>query len=106
MAAKRRNLELGFILFLALIRNAQGSCTASGGDLDGPCIFPWKETRYGPWFNECADPDNSGRLWCGTKLYGRFHWKGVVEKWGYCDSNCFTTITATSKYHNNYNHYY
>ena len=58
MAAKGRKLEWG-ILFLALIRNAQGSCTASGGNLDGPCLFPYE--YGGTLHNECKDHDNSGR---------------------------------------------
>ena len=68
----------------------QGLCTASGGNLDGPCIFPWYD--YGQWFNECANPDDSARPWCGTKLSG----SGQVLKWGYCDLNCFTTTTTTT----------
>ena len=64
-------------------------CTASGGDKDGPCIFPYE--YEGTVHNECKDHDYSGKEWCATEVDD-----GELEKWGYCGCGCDMTTTSAA----------
>ena len=66
------------------------ACTASGGDKDGPCIFPFE--HRGTMHNKCTDHDSSSREWCATSVKGNGQW----DKWGYCGCGCYAATTTTT----------
>ena len=78
------------------------SCTGSGGDWDGPCVFPFSyenDNEQLTQFNGCTTEDaDDGTLWCATAVDSN----GMVDSYGYCDSNCpidngsITTTTTTT----------
>ena len=77
------------------------SCTGSGGDWDGPCVFPFSyenDNEQLTQFNGCTTEDADGTLWCATAVDSN----GMVDSYGYCDSNCqiddgtITTTTTTT----------
>ena len=72
-----------FFLYSEYESPSNPGCTADGGNLDGPCIFPWK--WGGKSYNKCANPDNSRWPWCGTRL----HKAGNIARWGFCNADCF-----------------
>ena len=92
MAVKWRTLALGFILLSFLVERtlAQGSsCTGSGGNKDGPCIFPFK--YQGTSQTQCGDYGNYGNGdWCATEVDA----DGEYTKYGFC--TCTTTTTTTT----------
>ena len=81
-------VTLVFLIIYFLHLENERACTAQGGNLDGPCIFPWK--WGGNSYNECANPDNSEMAWCATRL----HKNGNVARWGYCNKDCYDNNLA------------
>ena len=77
------------LLWRGHLGNAE-ACTASGGNRDGPCVFPYE--YGGTLHNECKDHDNSGRDWCATKVKSG----NKLDKWGYCDCGCPTTSICSA----------
>ena len=67
-----------------------GNDIPGGNDNPGAtCEFPWK--HGGNLYYECANPDGGHGPWCGTVLYADL----TVNKWGYCDANCFAPPRCT-----------
>ena len=59
-----------------------------------PCVFPWKFEDGPTEYNGCADPNNSGYLWCPTELDD--DGKYFSGKWGVCEASCPNNTAALS----------
>ena len=82
---------LGTVIFFCCATTTTAICTATGGDKDGECIFPFK--FKGTSHSKCGDYDNSGREWCATTVKS----DNEFDNWGYCDCHsCPTTSTSTT----------
>ena len=62
-------------------------CETKGGY--GPCKFPF--TYKNETFRACTEAGGyEGKPWCAYEVKA----DGVFKKWGYCDKNCVTRISA------------
>merc|ERR1712180_137907 len=60
-----------------------GSCSATGGTKEGPCIFPF--TYYGRIHETCTTIDGDSTPFCATGVDAS---GTLVDEYGYCNADC------------------